>query len=290
MKVVVTGGSGQLGQAVISELIAHGHEVLCLDRKPHPQGFRPSWTVDLLNVGSLYEACAGASAIIHLAAHIAPNLTTDCNTFNENTCMTYNVLKVASDYQIKRVVIASSIASYGYLYGLHGETPDYLPVDEEHPCRPVDAYGLSKVVGETIADSFVRRDGVSIASLRLPGVNYDPAFERIRRLMADPTFRRPGFWSYIDVRDAALSCRLAMEASFDGHQIFNIAAPTSNMREDTAELIQRFMPDLRDIRNRQERNWSGIDSSKAERDLKFRAQYTWERHEANWSLSGKIPS
>ena len=74
MKVVVTGGSGQLGQAVISELIAHGHEVLCLDRKPHPQGFRPSWTVDLLNVGSLYEACAGASAIIHLAAHIAPNL------------------------------------------------------------------------------------------------------------------------------------------------------------------------------------------------------------------------
>ena len=281
MKVVVTGGSGQLGRAVIAELTANGHDVLCLDRKPHPEGFRPSWTVDLLNAGSLYEACAGASAIIHLAAHIAPNLSSDCNTFNENTCMTYNVLKVASDYKIDRVVIASSIASYGYLYGLHGQTPDYLPLDEAHPCRPVDAYGLSKVVGETIADSFALRDGMSIASLRLPGVNYDPAFERIRRLMSDPAFRRPGFWSYIDVRDAALACRLAVEASFNGHRIFNIAAPSSNMREATSELIKRFMPDLMDIRNRQDGNWSGIDSGKAERELKFRAEYTWEHYEAS---------
>jgi nucleoside-diphosphate-sugar epimerase len=279
MKVVVTGGSGQLGRMVIAELTAHGYQALCLDRKPHPDGYKPSWTADLLDIGSLYQACVGASAIVHLAAHIAPGLATDSNTFNENSGMTYNVLKVAADLDIGQVVIASSIAAYGYLYGLHGQTPDYLPVDENHPCRPVDSYGLSKVVGETVADSFARRNGMRIASLRLPGVNYDPAFQRIRGLMGDPAFRRPGFWSYIDVRDAAVLCRLALEGSFSGHRIYNAAAPSSNMRESTPALIRRFFPALADIRNAANDNWSGIDSSRAERELGFRAEHTWERHE-----------
>jgi nucleoside-diphosphate-sugar epimerase len=277
MKIVVTGGSGQLGQMVVSELSANGHDVLSLDRKPHPAAFRPSWAVDLLDPGSLYEACAGASGIVHLAAHIAPNLTTDCATFNDNVGMTYNVLKAASANGIKHVVLASSIGAYGFLYGAPGTTPDYLPIDEDHPCRPTDSYGLSKVVGETIADSFALRDGMSIASLRFPGVNYDPAFRRVQDLMNNPGFRAPGFWSYIDVRDAAVSCRLAIEATLAGHRIFNVAAPTSNMREPTHELIRRFLPELQDIRGKQEGNWSGIDSGRAERELGFRAVHTWER-------------
>jgi nucleoside-diphosphate-sugar epimerase len=280
LKIVVTGGSGQLGRMVVSELSANGHDVLSLDRKPHPSGFKPSWTVDLLNPGSLYEACVGASGIVHLAAHIAPNLTTDCSTFNDNVGMTYNVLKVASDSNIRHVVLASSIGAYGFLYGLPDESPNYLPIDENHPCRPTDPYGLSKVVGDAIADSFALRDGIKIASLRFPGVNYDPEFRRIQDLMQDPAFRRPGFWSYIDVRDAAVSCRLAIEATFEGHRVFNVAAPTSNMREPTRELLQRFFPELKDIRSKQDGNWSGVDSGRAQRELGFRAAHTWERYVA----------
>jgi nucleoside-diphosphate-sugar epimerase len=136
----------------------------------------------------------------------------------------------------------------------------------------------SKVVGEKLADSFALRDGMNIASLRLPGVNYDPAFRRIRDLMKDPGFRRPGVWSYIDVRDAAVLCRLAIDASFSGHRIFNAAAPTSNMKEPTRELIDRFLPGLKEIRTQAPGNWSGIDSSRAERELSFRAQHVWERY------------
>jgi nucleoside-diphosphate-sugar epimerase len=278
MRIVVTGGSGQLGQMVVSELCKHGHQVLSLDRKPHPAGFRSSWTVDLLNPASLFEACAGADGIVHLAAHIAPNLTTDCATFNDNVSMTYNLLRAASQCGVKRTVLASSIAAYGYLYGLRGETPDYLPVDEDHPCRPTDPYGLSKIAGERLADAFAQDGGMSIASLRLPGVNYDPEFRRIKDLMKDPGFRRPGFWTYIDVRDAAVVCRLAVEASFSGHRIFNAAAPSSNMKEDTKELIDRYMPQLKEIRTTATENWSGIDSSRAERELGFRAEHVWERY------------
>jgi nucleoside-diphosphate-sugar epimerase len=278
MKIVVTGGSGALGQQVISELSGHGHDVLNLDRVPHPCGFRPSWTVDLANPGPLHEACVDADGIIHLAAHIAPNLTSDSITFNSNVALTYNVLKSASDMAVRRVVIASSISAYGFLYGPANWTPDYLPIDEKHPCRPVDSYGLSKIVGETIADSFARRDGMTIVSLRFPGVNYDPSYQRIKSFMSDPAHRRSGFWSYLDVRDAAMACRLALEANLSGHHVFNATAPTSNMREPTPELIRRFYPEMKDVRRSDNTNWCGIDSSKAEREFGFRAQHAWEQY------------
>ncbi|MBA2689734.1 MAG: hypothetical protein H0U63_02905 [Burkholderiales bacterium] len=95
--------------------------------------------------------------------------------------------------------------------------------------------------------------------------------------MKDPAYRRAGFWTYVDVRDAAAACRLAIEATFSGHRIFNVAAPTSNMREPTQELIRRFFPELNDIRSEQDANWSGLDSTRAERELGFRARHTWER-------------
>ena len=281
MRVVVTGGSGLLGRRVVADLAARGHDVLSLDRAPHPDGFRPSWSVDLLNAGHLYEACVGAGAIVHLAAFIAPNLTSDTNTFNSNVALTYNVLKAASDLKVGRVVVASSLAAYGFLYGLKGQSPDYLPIHEDHPCRPVDPYGLSKVVGERIADSFVEAGGLSVASLRLPGINFDPAFELLLKRQADPGFRTPGFWSYIDVRDAATACRLALETDIAGHRIYNVAAPTSNMREPTIELANRFLPDLKQVKAGDHPQWSGVDSSRAERELGFKAEHVWQDVERN---------
>ena len=276
MKIVVTGGSGQLGRQVVAELCAAGHAVLSVDRQPHPDGHSPARIGNLLDPAVLLDACEGADGLVHLAAHIAPNIASDTATFNDNTQMTYNALHAAAEHGIRRAVIASSLAAYGYLYGRPGGTPDYLPIDEAHRCRPTDPYGLSKVVGESIADSFALAKGMGIASLRLPGINYDPAFKRLFSLMADPAFRRPGFWTYVDVRDAALACRLGIEASLAGHRIFNIAAPASNMREPTAALIERHFPALRDIRCQAAGNWSGMDCTRAARELGFHARYTWE--------------
>ncbi len=276
MKVVVTGGSGQLGQQVIAGLLAAGHSPFNLDRKAHPGGFRPTWIADLRDAGSLYQAFEGAGAVIHLAAHIAPGLAPDTDTFNDNVTATYNVFKAASDLGVKRVVFASSIGAYGYLYGPMGQAPDYLPVDEAHRCVPVDPYGLSKVVGERIAGSFCANGSMSAVSLRFPGINYDPSFERILGFMSNPAHRSRGMWSYIDVRDAARGCLLAIDAKIDGHAVFNMAAPSSNMREPTAELAKRFFPSLTDLRDASPGNWSGIDSSAAENVLGFRAEHVWE--------------
>jgi nucleoside-diphosphate-sugar epimerase len=256
--------------------VAHGHLVVSLDRRPPSDGYKPAWSVDLRQPGALFEACEGADAVVHLAAHIAPGLASDCDTFNDNVALTYNVLKAAAVQKVRRAVIASSIGAYGYLYGRAGEAPLYLPIDEDHPCRPTDPYGLSKLVGETACEAFADAGAMSIASLRLPGVNYDPSFRRIEGFMKDPAYRKPGFWTYIDARDAAAAFRLSLEAEFIGHRIFNVAAPTSNMREPTPELIRRFFPSLRDIRRADSSNWSGMSSARAERELGFRACFVWE--------------
>jgi nucleoside-diphosphate-sugar epimerase len=277
MKIVVTGSSGQLGRQVVRDLTAAGHDVLGIDRVAN-SSMRPSWVCDLSLTGGLFEACGGAEAVVHLAAIPAPNLMPDSVTFNNNVSAVYNVLKVAAALKIGKIVIASSIAAYGFLYAQKMPEPQYLPLDEEHPCQPTDSYGLSKVVGETIADSFATQMDASVSSLRLPGINFDPEFKLIKERLGNPRYRLPGFWTYIDVRDAAEACRLALEAAPRGHTIFNVAAATSNMREPTDELLRQYLPTVKKREDKFVGNWSGMDSRKAERILGFRAQHVWEKY------------
>jgi len=275
MKIVVTGSSGKFGQHVVRNLAAAGHDVWGIDRVANPALGR-SRMCDLSSPGDLVDAFAGAQAVVHLAAIPAPNLMPDNVTFNNNVSTVYNVLKAAADLKIAKLVLASSIAAYGFLYARKMPEPKYLPLDEQHPCQPTDPYGLSKLVGETIADSFASQMEASISSLRLPGINFDPEFRPIRERLRDPRYRLPGFWTYIDARDAAEACRLCLERAPPGHTIFNVAAPTSNMREPTDELLQRYLPAVKKSQSRLAGNWSGMDSGKAERMLGFRAQHVWE--------------
>jgi nucleoside-diphosphate-sugar epimerase len=275
MKVIVTGSCGQFGQHVVRDLAAAGRDILGVDRAAGPSP-HPSRVCDLGRTGDLFEAFAGADAVVHLAAIPAPNRAPDSVTFNNNVSATYNVLKVAADLKITKVVVASSIAAYGFLYARSMLQPQYLPLDEDHPCRPTDSYGLSKLVGEAIADSFATETGASIASLRLPGINFDPEFRLVRERLKNPGYRLPGFWTYIDARDAAAACRLALEAAPPGHTIFNAAAPTSNMREPTDDLLKQYLPGVKKSKIGLVGNWSGLDSGKAERILGFRARHVWE--------------
>ena len=101
-KIVVTGGSGRLGQFVIRELLAYRYEVLSLDRVPPREKLCATWIADLRNPGDLFEAAKGAYGIVHLGAYQAPNLAPDAETFSNNVTATYNLLRAAADSGVKK--------------------------------------------------------------------------------------------------------------------------------------------------------------------------------------------
>ena len=278
MKIVVTGGSGRLGQHVIRELLDYGYEVLSLDKAAPRNPVCPSWIADLRDSGTLFEALNGAGGVMHLGAYQKPGLVSDAETFSNNITATYNVLKAAADLGAGRVIVASSVAAFGFLYAARVWPPDYLPLDEHHPCRPQDPYGLSKLLGEKVADGFAASGRLSVLSLRLPGINFDLSYASFPERWKNPGARLGGFWSYIDARDAAMAFKLALEADLSGHHVLNVAAPTSTMREATVDLIEKYIPGVKRAEEGLTGNWSGMDSSKAKSLLGFKAKHTWEKY------------
>lgn len=288
MHVVVTGGSGRLGQFVVRELFTHAHQVSAIDTIKPRECPCPTYVVDSRKAEALIEQFKNADAVIHLARQRFqytesgfnlstqrwefPDIAGDAARFNANVAMTNNVLTVAQSAGVKKIVCGSSLAIYGLCYPMTELRPDYLPIDEAHPLRPQDPYGLTKLVGEQLCEAFCRKSDMQIASLRFSEI-YS---EELRVLFAGrkkhPTIHGSGdLWSYIDVRDAARACRLALEADFSGHQAFNICAPDTIMDIPTGELIEKFLPAVKSVRQAAGR-WSGYDTAKAERVIKFRAK------------------
>jgi nucleoside-diphosphate-sugar epimerase len=276
-KVVVTGGSGRLGQFVIRDLLAHGYQVLSLDKVPPREKLCTSWLADLRQSGDLFEALRDAYGIIHLGAYQAPNLAPDSETLSNNVSATYNVLRAAADLKVKKVVVASSTAAFGFIYAKRLWAPKYLPLDEDHPSTPQDSYGLSKVLGEQIADSIVSiNEDMTVSSLRFSGVNFDLLYESFRERWRNPPARTSGFWTYIDARDAAMTCRLAVEARFKGHEVFIASAPKNCMIQPTLELVKKYLPKGAKVKKVAGTHWSCVDSSKARRMLGFKPQHLWQ--------------
>lgn len=276
-KIVVTGGSGRLGQFVIRDLLAHGYQPLSLDKVPSREKLCPSWLADLRHSGDLYEGLKDAYGIVHLGAYQAPNLAPDTETLSNNVSATYNVLRAAADLRVQKVVLASSTAAFGFIYAKNLWAPGYLPLDENHPSAPQDSYGLSKVLGERIADSIVSiNPELTVSSLRFPGVNFDLSYESFRERWRNPASRASGFWTYIDARDAAMTCRLAIEAKFKGHEVFIAAAPKNCMIQPTLELVKKYLPRGGKIKKVAGTHWSCVDSSKARRLLGFKPEHIWQ--------------
>jgi nucleoside-diphosphate-sugar epimerase len=286
MRVVVTGGSGRLGQYVIRELFTHSHAVASLDSVKPRECLCPTYAVDLTKLDRLIDHFKGADAVVHLARIRFPytetgfdaakqqwefsDLPGDADRLNQNIAMTGNVLAAAEACGVKRIVCGSSLAVYGFYYPTTKLLPDYLPVDEEHRRRPQDPYGLTKLLGERLCDALAQRTGARIASLRFAGVYTEAHRSMLLERRKDPLIRGTGaLWSYIDVRDAARACRLALEANFTGHQAFNICASTTIMDIPTRELLARYLPEVTDVRSGLEDHASGYSNLKAKTLLGF---------------------
>lgn len=279
MNVVVTGGSGHVGRHVLRALIAAGHTVVNVDRQPTPAVECKFRRVDMSDLGQVYGACAGADAIIHLAAIPHPLHDPPETVFRNNVTATFNVLQAADTLGIRRVVYAGSESALGFPFAPVRFSPDYLPIDEKHPLRPRDAYGLSKQIGETICQTFSTRSGIVTVILRLSYVmdedTYTPWAKPLLDAPADGAFN---LWGYVDARDAASAFVSALTAPVADCQAYYIAAPEALAREPFAKLVQQYLPNPERIEWRSDRAHvrAALDCAKAARDLAFAPQYRWQ--------------
>src|SRR4051794_41763481 len=108
MKIVVTGGSGKAGRAVVRDLLGHGHEVLNVDLVPSREGVAPYLPADLTDFGQALEALSGAEvlpgieAVVHLAAIPAPDKGTPDQVFRTNILSTSTVFSAAVRLRLQR--------------------------------------------------------------------------------------------------------------------------------------------------------------------------------------------
>ncbi|MFF2482773.1 NAD-dependent epimerase/dehydratase family protein [Paenibacillus sp. NPDC058071] len=274
-KVVITGGSGMLGHWVVKHFVEQGYEVLNVDSRRPEQPLCPTIQADLENLGETYGVLAGADAVVHLAAIPAAHIRTPEVTFRNNVMSTYNILEAAAGLGIRKAVIASSESSYGIVFAVHPFGPQYVPVDEAHPQLPQDSYGLSKVVNEQTAEMFNRRTGMQVVSLRLGNVIPPEWYERFPSFIHKPEERERILWSYIDTRDAAEVCRLAVEADGLGAVAINVAADDSSMAIRSRELLQARYPDVTDIRSSLDGHETLLSNEKAKRLLGWQPKYQW---------------
>ena len=105
---------------------------------------------------------------------------------------------------------------------------------------------------------------------------FDFSYDLVHQRWKDPGARANTSWAYIDGRDAASACRLAIEAEFAGHEVMIVAAPTSSMREPTVELIEKYLGQGIRVKTAGVGNWSGVSSAKAVKILGFKTRYGWE--------------
>ena len=239
-KVVVTGGSGKAGRAVVRDLIDHDYEVLNVDIQPSREPLAKFLKTDLTDLGQTFEALHGAWGVVHLAAIPAPGLLPDEITFRINMSSTYNVFTAALKLGLQRVVWASSETTLGLPFDR--EQPAYAPLDELSPPLPESSYALSKLLSEEMARQSSRWSGIPFVGLRISNIMEPQDYQHFPEYWQDARLRKWNLWGYVDARDVAQACRLGLEADIKGAEVFVIAAGDTVMSRPNRELMAEIFP------------------------------------------------
>jgi nucleoside-diphosphate-sugar epimerase len=279
-RIAVTGGSGKLGRAVVRDLAGHGYDVVNLDLAP-PAADAPGdfLRVDLTDYGQTLQALTriedrydSVEGVVHLAAVPAPGLVPNTTTFVNNITATHHVFAAARAAGIRNVVWASSET----VLGLPFETPPpYIPVDEEYHPRPESSYSLAKTLEEEMAGQLCRWDpDLKMVGLRFSNVMYPEDYAEFPSFEADPRTRSWNLWGYIDARDGAQACRLALELDAVGREIFIIANADTVMSTPSADLAAQVYPGV-EIRGEVRGTSTLLSIDKARRVLGYEPQFSW---------------
>jgi UDP-glucose 4-epimerase len=173
MRVLVTGGAGYIGSHTLVELLAAGHEAFVIDNLCNGHEGALARVKQLANKdfgfvkGDIRDGEAldkaflefKPEAVIHFAGlkAVGESVEQPLTYYENNVAGSVELLKAMDKHGCKKIVFSSSATVYG--------TPEYLPLDENHPVSPVNPYGQTKLMVENILKDWAR-DGRSATALR----------------------------------------------------------------------------------------------------------------------------
>jgi len=250
MRILVTGGAGYVGSAMIPMLLEKGHKVRVLDNlKFGGQGLLPCTSSrdfeltkgDVGDENALSKALEGMDAVIHLAAIVGypackkePQVAQSTNVDG-----TMNLLRLRRRDQ--KILFASTGSIYGSI-------PDYV-CNEDTPRAPITLYGETKAkaeeaildAGNSVAYRFATAFGVS-NRMRLDLMPNDFTYQAVKNrnlIVYEGGFKR----TFVHVRDMARSFMFALE-NWDNvkDDVYNVGHESMNFtKEDVARKIMKFV-------------------------------------------------
>lgn len=256
MNVLVTGGAGYIGSTIVSQLLKRGENVISIDNlyrgdykylSTYKDDSHLKMVVgDISHVEELRNALKDVDeldAIIHFAA--IPGLER-CRKNPEravatNVLGTFNVLEIAREFDVKKIIFASSAAVYG--------VPKFVPITEDHPLDPINFYGVTKLAGEKIVESFRYNYGLETVILRFGNVygvgcftyweTVIPKFVKLALEGKPLTVYGDGKQSrdFIHVFDVAEAVVLAMNHEGFSGGIFNLGSGKAVSVNDVASVV-----------------------------------------------------
>jgi nucleoside-diphosphate-sugar epimerase len=289
MRIFFTGGSGKAGRHVAPYLAEQGHQVTNADIVPLGHPAITDLRIDLTDAGETYSALAGLAtfdeldlpsqpsydAVVHFAAVPAILRTSDATTYATNVLSTFNVLEAATRLGVRKIVFASSETTYGICFAQGERRPLYVPVDENHPTVPEDAYAMSKVANEVTARSFQARTGADVYGLRINNVIEPHEYEEMfSAFLADPSLRRRNIFAYIDVRDLGQMVQRCLETDGLGYQIFDVANADMSVAATSQEIQEHFYEGV-EVRREMARDETFYAIDKARDLLGFIPRHSW---------------
>lgn len=244
-KVVVTGGSGRVGNYVVKQLMKR-FDVRVADL--NPSKFDVDFVkTDVMNLNEVRNAVKGADAVIHLAAidfdwKAAPEKYIDVNVRG-----TWHVLQASAEANVKKVVLCSSISACGLSEMRANWKPEFLPVDETHPNKPVQAYSVSKIIMEQMAESFVNGTDMDVICLRPLAVVLK---ETIREYIDFvDTADRNWLFYYVTAEDVATAFEAALDIQGLRSGVFFLSADDTSRPEPTLDWYQKIIGNNPEIKN-----------------------------------------
>ncbi|MBW2991371.1 UDP-glucose 4-epimerase GalE [Candidatus Woesearchaeota archaeon] len=177
-RILVTGGAGYIGSVAVKALIKKGYEVIVIDNiskglKSLVDKKAEFCEVDLVDKEKLEKVFdKKIDSVMHFSAYKAAGESMENPVkYSDNITGTVNLLNLMVKHKVKKIIYSSTAAVYG--------DPEYNPIDEKHPTKPINYYGFTKLVSEQVIEWYSKIYGLNYVFLRYFNVAGDAGLDYI---------------------------------------------------------------------------------------------------------------